>query len=142
MPRRAERRATPGQHGPFSVVLDSERAACLVYIGQIVGHTMTLRELGAGARDWFSSAYDAVSSKSLLDWPISVLLAVAVPIALLILFEIEFRRYRRRALETYNEMMRQSDRLHATRVVPVDPAERLEWANRTGRYAPGAEKAK
>jgi hypothetical protein len=24
--------------------------------------------------------------------------------------------------------------------VPTDPGERLEWANRTGRYAPGADK--
>ena len=56
---------------------------------------MTLRELGAGTKDWFSTAYEAVTTRNPLDWPISVVFGAAVPVLMIVLFEIAFRRYQK-----------------------------------------------
>lgn len=104
---------------------------------------MTLREIGTRLSEWFADSVHAVTTESILDWPVSVVLAVLLPVSLLVCFEIAFRRYRKRLLRDYANWRRaigHNDDLPPPRIVPADPVERLEWANRTGRYAPGAEK--
>jgi hypothetical protein len=39
---------------------------------------MTLREIGTGLSDWFSEAHSALTTKSVLDWPLSLLMVSAI----------------------------------------------------------------
>lgn len=102
---------------------------------------MTLRELGASVGDWFSKSYEAVTTKGPLDWPLEVVIVASIPIVLVVLIEIGYRLDRKKLMEEHQRWRRASGHRDENGI-PLDPNERLEWANRTGRYAPGAERAK
>lgn len=103
---------------------------------------MTLREIGTGLSDWFTQSLQTVTTENLLDWP----LLFAVPAICLLLTAgwIAARMLGSLLVLLINGSAASRAREERAQALlsgrPTDPRERLEWANRTGRYAPGADK--
>lgn len=88
---------------------------------------MTLREFGAGIKGWFSTSFEALTTKNPVDWPISLLLIVVAVVFVASLIFVDWFSFWRAQVRREKEWLAQ---------IPKDPEEKLEWANRTGRYAP------
>lgn len=88
---------------------------------------MTLREFGAGIKGWFSTSFEALTTKDRVDWPISLLLIVITFVFVASLVFVDWSGFWRAQVRREKEWLAQ---------IPNGPVEKLEWANRTGRFAP------
>ena len=88
---------------------------------------MTLREFGTSIKGWFSAALEALTTKNPVDWPISLLLIVVALVFVASLVFVDWFSFWRAQVRREKEWLAQ---------IPTDPEEKLEWANRTGPYAP------
>lgn len=103
---------------------------------------MTLREIGEGIRSWVETTATTMETKDLVDWPVGVALVTVVLCGVGILIALSmaggFFRFFFGVIREGTNAAKRADQYRSG--IPTDPVERLEWANRTGRYAPGADK--
>ncbi len=82
-------------------------------------------------------------TKNPLDWPLGLLVIVFAVVLFGWISFLEWiagwRRTFARARQE-REAWQRSQKQFDPNEIPADPRERLDWANRTGRYAPDAEK--
>jgi hypothetical protein len=99
---------------------------------------MTLRDLGANFQAWLDATTATISNEHILDWPIGMLILVAVSgIIGITLFSSAFGHFfgwlASLAFKSPEVLEKEIRREYG---IPSDPDLRHHWANRTGPYAP------
>ena len=103
---------------------------------------MTIRDTATSIQGWFEDTSSTVSNEHIFDWPIGIVVVVAIGAIIGITIFSQaiggfFGWLVGLAISSPEEMQKQIRQKYG---IPSDPAMRHHWANRTGPYAPDADR--